>query len=86
MFCRRDGNSAREDMLRMLATMKSRMQRVCHVVAYTYTCLGRGRYQFGDNSEELKMIQDEIGDFPSSWIFLQTVRFFIIVYMVIQVY
>lgn len=63
MFCRRDGNSAREDMLRMLATMKSRLQGLPRGGLY-YTCLGRGRYQFGDNSEELKMIQDEIGDFP----------------------
>ena len=63
MFCRRDGNSAREDMLRMLATMKSRLQGMPRGGLY-FTCLGRGRYQFGDNSEELKMIQDELGDFP----------------------
>ena len=63
MFCRRDGNSAREDMLRMLGTMKSRMQTSPRGGVY-YTCLGRGRYQFGENSEELKMIQDELGDFP----------------------
>ena len=63
MFCRRDGNSAREDMLRMLTTMKSRLQGMPRGGLY-YTCLGRGRYQFGDNSEELKMIQDELGDFP----------------------
>jgi len=63
MFCRRDGNSAREDMLRMLTTMKSRLQGAPRGGLY-FTCLGRGRYQFGDNSEELKMIQDELGDFP----------------------
>ena len=63
MFCRRDGNSAREDMRRMLSTMKSRMQTTPRGAVY-YTCLGRGRYQFGENSEELKMIQDEIGDIP----------------------
>ena len=63
MFCRRDGNSARDDMLRMLTTMKSRLQGLPRGGLY-YTCLGCGRYQFGDNSEELKMIQNEIGDFP----------------------
>ena len=63
MFCRRDGNSAREDMLRMLTTMKSRM-RTKPLGAVYYTCLGRGRYQFGEDSEELKMIKDELGDFP----------------------
>ncbi len=63
MFCRRDGNSAREDMFRMLATMKSRLQGAPRGGLY-FTCLGRGRYQFGENSEELKMIQEALGDFP----------------------
>ena len=68
MFCRRDGNSASEDMLRMLTTMKSRLHGVPRGGLY-FTCLGRGRYQFGDNSEELKMIQDELGDFPLAGFF-----------------
>ncbi len=68
MFCRRDGNSAREDMHRMLTTMKSRMQSQPRGAVY-YTCLGRGRYQFGENSEELKMIQKELGDFPLAGFF-----------------
>ena len=68
MFCRRDGNSAREDMLRMLSTMKSRMNSQPRGGVY-YTCLGRGRYQFGENSEELKMIKDELGDFPLAGFF-----------------
>lgn len=63
MFCRRDGNSAREDMLRMLTTLKSRLQGRPRGALY-FTCLGRGRYQFGENSEELKMIQEVLGDFP----------------------
>ena len=29
-----------------------------------YSCLGRGRNQFGEDSEELKMIRDLLGDFP----------------------
>ncbi len=68
MFCRRDGNSAREDMLRMLRTMKSRMTTPPRGGVY-YTCLGRGRYQFGENSEELKMIEEELGDFPLAGFF-----------------
>lgn len=63
MVCRRDGNSARQDMLRMLEGMKSRLQDRPRGGVY-YTCLGRGRYQFGENSEELKMIRDTLGDFP----------------------
>ena len=68
MFCRRDGNSAREDMLRMLTTMKSRLQGTPRGGLY-FTCLGRGRYQFGENSEELKMIQEVLGDFPMAGFF-----------------
>lgn len=68
MFCRRDGNSAREDMLRMLRTMKSRMTARPRGGVY-YTCLGRGRHQFGENSEELKLISQELGDFPLAGFF-----------------
>lgn len=64
MFCRRDGNSAREDMLRMLERLKSRLgQRQIRGGIYV-SCLGRGRYQFGPQSEELKMIESVLGAFP----------------------
>ena len=63
IFCRRDGNSAREDMFRMLADIKKRIPKLPKGAVY-YSCLGRGRYQFGENSEELKLIQDELGDLP----------------------
>jgi small ligand-binding sensory domain FIST len=64
MFCRRDGNSATEDMLRMLQRLKGRLgDRQIRGGIYI-SCLGRGRYQFGDDSEELKMIRQELGAFP----------------------
>jgi small ligand-binding sensory domain FIST len=63
MFCRRDGDAAREDMLRMLADLGKRANGKIRGGVY-YSCLGRGRYQFGENSEELKMIQEQLGDFP----------------------
>jgi small ligand-binding sensory domain FIST len=63
MFCRRDGETAREDMLRMLRDLHKRAGGRIRAGLY-YSCLGRGRNQFGDNSEELKMISDELGDFP----------------------
>ena len=63
MFCRRDGDTAREDMLRMLADLKKRATGEIKGGIY-YTCVGRGRNQFGDNSEELKMIREQLGDFP----------------------
>ena len=63
MFCKRDGDTARDDMQRMLADLGQRATTPIKGGVY-YTCLGRGRYQFGEDSEELKMIRDELGDFP----------------------
>jgi small ligand-binding sensory domain FIST len=63
MFCKRDGDSARQDMLRMLDDLGKRAKGGIRGGVY-YSCLGRGRHQFGENSEELKMIRDELGDFP----------------------
>jgi small ligand-binding sensory domain FIST len=64
MFCRRDGNTAREDMLRMLRDLKARADGRQIRGGVYYSCLGRGRYQFGEDSEELKMISEEHGEFP----------------------
>jgi len=63
MFCRRDGETARLDMLRMLRDLNKRAGGRIRAGLY-YSCLGRGRNQFGDNSEELRMISDELGEFP----------------------
>jgi small ligand-binding sensory domain FIST len=63
MFCRRDGETAREDMQRMLRDLGNRAQGKIRGGVY-YTCLGRGRHQFGEDSEELRMIRDVLGDFP----------------------
>jgi small ligand-binding sensory domain FIST len=32
--------------------------------AVYFSCLGRGEHMFGANSEELKLIQDTLGDIP----------------------
>jgi small ligand-binding sensory domain FIST len=63
MFCRRDGKSAIQDMQRMLQNLKQRLPRRPRGGIYI-SCLGRGRYLFGDNSQEMKMIQAELGDVP----------------------
>ena len=63
MFCRRDGDSAHEDMQRMLDDLGRRAGGAPKAGVY-YTCLGRGRYQFGENSVELNMIRERLDDFP----------------------
>ena len=69
MFCRRDGNSAREDMTRMLNDIKKRIGNAQPRGALYYSCLGRGRSLFGQHSEELSMIQNELGDIPLTGFF-----------------
>ena len=64
MFCRRDGNTAREDMTRMLKAIGQRIGDQPIRGALYFSCLGRGRSLFGPDSAELQMIRDEMGDIP----------------------
>ena len=68
IFCRRDGNSALEDMQRMLLQLKSRLSTPVKGAIYI-SCLGRGREQFGSNSEEVRLIHSVLGDFPLAGFF-----------------
>ncbi|MEJ2479463.1 MAG: FIST C-terminal domain-containing protein [Acidihalobacter sp.] len=63
MFCRRDGNTARVDLMRMLGDLQGRIATPPRGAVYV-SCLGRGRQQFGDESQELRLIQQELGDVP----------------------
>lgn len=64
MFCKRDGQSAIQDMQRMLEDMKKRIGNNTVKGAVYISCLGRGKNLFGDNSEELKMITEVLGEIP----------------------
>jgi len=68
IFCRRDGNSALEDMRRMLLQLKSRLNTPIKGAIYI-SCLGRGREQFGANSEEVRLIHSILGEFPLAGFF-----------------
>jgi small ligand-binding sensory domain FIST len=63
MFCRRDTNSAYQDMLRMLNDIKGRI-RGSAIGGVYFSCVGRGPNLFGQNSEELSVIRQELGDLP----------------------
>ncbi|APZ44255.1 FIST signal transduction protein [Acidihalobacter ferrooxydans] len=63
MFCRRDGNTARIDLLRMLGDLQGRIAAPPRGALYV-SCLGRGRHQFGAESQELELIRQELGDVP----------------------
>lgn len=63
-FCRRDGKAAWEDLRRMLQQLKHRLRGQKPKGAVYYSCLGRGQELFGDDSEELRTIRQELGEFP----------------------
>jgi small ligand-binding sensory domain FIST len=63
LFCRRDGGTARDDMVRMLESIRQGLFTQPGGGVY-YSCLGRGEGLFGRDSAELKMIREALGEFP----------------------
>lgn len=64
MFCRRDHDSAVDDMRRMLGDLRKRAGNAPIRGGLYFSCCARGPNQFGDDSEELGMIAEELGTFP----------------------
>ncbi len=64
LFCRRDGNTARADLERMLQRLTTRLAGRTPRGGVYISCVGRGRNQFGARSEELRAIRAGLGDFP----------------------
>ena len=64
LFCRRDGASARADLRVHLTRLKQRIGKQRIRGGLYYSCLGRGRYLFGEESQELKLIHEILGEFP----------------------
>jgi small ligand-binding sensory domain FIST len=63
LFCRRDAPSAIADLKRMLASLKQRAAGPPKAGLY-YSCVGRGPALFGENSAELGLVREALGDFP----------------------
>jgi small ligand-binding sensory domain FIST len=63
MFCRRNAQTAQEDMQRMLSSIKKGLYAPPRGAVY-HSCLGRGASLFGPDSEELKLIRSGLGDVP----------------------
>jgi len=68
IFCERNAQTAIDDMQQMLASLKERINQPIKGGLYV-SCLGRGRHQFGEDSEEIKMIHEVFGDFPLTGFF-----------------
>lgn len=63
LFCKRDGTSAWDDLREKLEKLKKRTRNPIKGGLY-FSCLGRGRHLFGENSEEIRFIHEILGDFP----------------------
>lgn len=63
LFARRDAKTAHDDLVKMLTHLKKRIHGLPKGGVY-YSCLGRGENLFGQNSQELKTIQQFLGEFP----------------------
>ena len=68
MFCRRDHDSALVDLRRMVKDVKARAGNEIKAALY-FSCVARGRSLFGNDSEELKLIREELGDTPLAGFF-----------------
>ena len=68
VFCKRTEQTAVDDMQHMLDNMAGRLNKSPKGGIYV-SCLGRGREQFGNDSEEIKMIHKTLGDFPLTGFF-----------------
>lgn len=63
LFCRRDQQSAEDDLRRMLAAIRTQLGAEPRGAVY-YSCLGRGRHMFGAPNRELGLIREALGDVP----------------------
>ncbi|MCB1773815.1 MAG: FIST C-terminal domain-containing protein [Gammaproteobacteria bacterium] len=62
-FARRDAQTAHDDLARMVEHVRARIPGSPRGALY-HSCLGRGRNLFGDESNELRLVRDLLGDIP----------------------
>jgi len=63
LFCRRDPESARRDMVRMVRQLAGRLDGPPKAGIYV-SCVARGAALFGDAAVEAQLIRENLGEFP----------------------
>jgi small ligand-binding sensory domain FIST len=63
LFCRRDRDSARRDMVRMVKQLATRLNGPPKAGIYV-SCVARGAALFGADAVETRLIRESLGDFP----------------------
>jgi small ligand-binding sensory domain FIST len=67
-FAKRDITSARADLLTMLRKVKKRLCVPAKGALY-FSCVGRGRHLFGQQTPELALVKQQLGDIPITGFF-----------------
>lgn len=62
VFCKRDSESARQDLARILGELKAAVPAPRG--ALYYSCLGRGEHMFGRRGAELEQVREALGEVP----------------------
>ena len=63
MFCKRDGETARGDLLKMIYDLKDDLTEPPKAALY-HACVGRGPNMFGEQGAEMRLIREHLGDIP----------------------
>jgi len=63
LFCRRDPESARRDMVRMVRQLAGRLGGTPKAGVYV-SCVARGAALFGETAVEARLIRESLGEFP----------------------
>ncbi|WP_353569992.1 FIST C-terminal domain-containing protein [Candidatus Albibeggiatoa sp. nov. BB20] len=64
LFAKRDVRSAKEDLVKILNSLKHDLRGKKPKGGVYISCLGRGESLFGKDSQEMKLIQEVLGNFP----------------------
>jgi small ligand-binding sensory domain FIST len=62
-FCKRDAQSARDDLVRMIYDLKDDLTEPPKAALY-HACVGRGQHMFGEIHAEMRLIREHLGDIP----------------------
>lgn len=68
IFCKRDAESARGDLQRILGELRTEGTGKARGALY-YSCVGRGEHMFGRRGAELELVRDALGDVPLAGFF-----------------
>ncbi len=63
MFCKRDAQTARGDLLKMIYDLKDDLTEPPKAALY-HACVGRGPNMFGEQGAEMRLIREHLGDIP----------------------